>query len=88
MCSFYDVEDSETMQVLLYPNPAHGQLTVEAEGIRQVCVYNMFGQICQKHTGLSTARLMIGTEKLPSALYYVEIIAEWGRCVRKIEVVR
>ena len=63
-------------------------IVVEAEGIRQVSVYNMIGQICQKLTDLSTDKLMIGTAGLPSALYYVEVVSEKGRSVRKVEVVR
>lgn len=88
VCSFFGVDDAETMSVLLYPNPAHEQLSVEADGIRQVSVYNMFGQICQKHTDLSTDKLILDTAMLPSALYYVEVVSKWGRTVRKVEVMR
>lgn len=88
VCSFYDVDEIGTMSVRLYPNPTHAQLVVEAEGIRQVSVYNMFGQICQKYMDLSTDKLMLNTVMLPSALYYVEVVAEKGRAVRKVEVIR
>ena len=88
VCSFFGVDDAETMSVLLYPNPAREQLSVEVDGIRQVSVYNMFGQICQKHTNLSTDKLILDTAGLPSALYYVEVVSEKGRIVRKVEVMR
>ena len=88
LCTYYDVDETEAMPVSLYPNPAHEQFVVEAEEIRQVSVYNMFGQIGLKLTDLSTDKLMIGTAGLPSALYYVEVVSEKGRSVRKVEVVR
>lgn len=88
LCSFYDVDELDASQVQLYPNPAHGQFTVEADGIRQVAVYNMFGQICQKYSNLSTDKLILGTETMAPALYYVEIISERYRCVRKLEITR
>lgn len=88
VCSFYGVEEIDEEPLALYPNPARDMLSVEADGIKEIRIFDMFGQICYFQSNLMTDKLMVNTASLKPALYFVEICAEKGRFVRKIEVAR
>ena len=73
---------------MLYPNPAREMLSIEAKSIRQVRIYDLFGQTCIAHSNLLTDKLIVNITSLNPALYFVEICTDYGKCVRKVEVVR
>ena len=81
--------------VLLYPNPAHDEVTIsltttEASEV-QVAVYDALGQ-CVAHlaqpapAGAATLRLPIG--QLATGIYSVAVQCGAGQCVRRLAVVR
>lgn len=41
----YDVEETDMMGVTLYPNPSIGQTVVQAEGMKEIKVYTVTGQL-------------------------------------------
>ena len=88
VCSFYDVDEQGGEAVVLYPNPAREMLSIEAKSIRQVRIYDLFGQTCIAQSNLLTDKLIVNITSLNPALYFVEICTDYGKCVRKVEVVR
>ena len=68
------------LQLLLYPNPANGQLRItnyELQ-IEKVVVYNAAGQVVQTVVGVNDNSLMINTEKYSPGLYYVQVYTKDG----------
>lgn len=72
-----DVPENEIEVVSLYPNPVKDRLTVKAEGLQSVEVYNLVGQ----QVMLSTAAL-IDLGGLNQGVYFVRVTAE-GKTVTK-----
>ena len=70
-------------EVTLYPNPASDQLTIEAEGLRQVEVYDLTGK---KVLSASTTqdKLPIDMTSLNTGIYLVRMITEQGVSTKKV----
>lgn len=89
VCSFYGADENGVGEMALYPNPTHGQLTIEAASdIETVKVCNLMGQVCLQQDNIKASRCVIHLEGLPAALYVVEIVTQHGRAVRRIDVIR
>lgn len=56
----------------LYPNPADGMLTVQAEGIVEAIMFNSIGQQVYVFNGMADA-LNINTENMEAGLYMVKV---------------
>ena len=83
---FFDVDERQTIPVMLYPNPAHNKVYVEAEGIKSVKVYNMQGQLLKTQEGEASNRVEISLQNIASGVYAVEVQTERGRIVSKMTV--
>ena len=89
--SFYDFDIAGAIenatnneQVLLFPNPTIGIVTITGENLQQAEVFNTLGQ---KILGVKDKRseLQINIAALPSGIYFVTVTDEEGRkCVRKV----
>ena len=78
------VEETEA-QVKVYPNPTNGFVTVEAEGMTEVSVYNTLGQcVLQKEiTGNPTA---LDLQQVSEGLYLLRVKTENGIISKRIAV--
>jgi hypothetical protein len=38
------VSENEDNSILVYPNPTHGMVRIEAEGINNICIFNLLGE--------------------------------------------
>ena len=67
--------NSET--VLLYPNPANYNLTVENENIpiKDICLYNLMGQKV-KHVYVNSNEITLDVNTLPAGIYIAKINTE------------
>lgn len=73
-------------RVKVYPNPAHSTVTIEAEGMTQVSIYNTFGQqVLQKETPNTQEVLYL--KGLGSGIYLLRIETEGGMICRRISVI-
>ena len=73
--------------VNVYPNPAHHQITVEAEGMNRVTLINMLGQVVYDahiEGGMTTLSL----DDYETGLYMVRISTENGVITKQISVVK
>ena len=43
--NYTSVDENKASLVLVYPNPTNGQVTIEAEGLKQITISNIHGQI-------------------------------------------
>lgn len=79
------VEENEH-QVKVYPNPAKRFITVEAEGLTEVSVYNALGQ-CVVQTVVSEDHTTIGLQNAASGLYLICVKTGSGVVYKRISVV-
>ena len=73
----YDVPENETIAVAVYPNPAKDRMTVKAENLQLVEVYNLVGQLVTTSTSS-----VIDLGGLNEGIYFVRVTSE-GKTVTK-----
>ena len=73
----YDVPENETIAVAVYPNPVKDRLTVKAENLQLVEVYNLVGQLVTTSTSS-----VIDLGGLNEGIYFVRVTSE-GKTVAK-----
>ena len=84
---FFDLPDNTTFPVTLYPNPANDIVTIEAEGIIRVRLYNLQGQIIKENKGNGNGNIEIGLNDLASSFYLAEVVTKFGRTMLKLTVI-
>lgn len=79
--SLPEIENNASIQ--LFPNPAHSTFSIkglEANPLKSIQIYNTQGALVQNETIAEC----IDISKLPVAIYYVEIILEKGKVIKRI----
>lgn len=72
-----------SQSVTLYPNPAHGQVTVQAEQMRKLEIINIVGQsVLRKNVTSSSA--VIDLQGLPKGIYFVKVETAMGMATEKL----
>ena len=78
-------DNSENCKV--YPNPANSMVCVEAEGMEQVTIYNVMGQmIYQQHC--SEDGVVISTSDFVSGIYTISVKTTQGNVTKRFSVIR
>lgn len=85
--SVTDVNDALAGKVSVYPNPTNDNITVEAEGLQQVMVYNTIGQLVYSQACEGNAAA-INLGNVEAGFYLVKVVCAEGETVRKISVIR
>ena len=78
-----DVNEIKTAEYTLYPNPTEGQVTIEANGLRQIRVFNVTGQEIIYQT-VNDDRAIIDLSSEPKGCYFVEMKTENGCMTTKL----
>ena len=82
--SHFDVGDAESQAAVLFPNPAHGQVTIHAPQLRQVKIYNSIGMVSKNLCFESTDVASIDINDLAQGFYTVEITTAQGKTAKKL----
>ncbi len=75
----FDVPENVTESIALYPNPVKDRLTVKAENLQKVEVFNLMGQLVLSST---TANVDMGS--LNQGIYFVRIAADGMTVTKRI----
>ena len=78
--------DENETQVKVYPNPAKHFVTVEAEGIKEVSIYNAQGQ-CVMQKNVADNQIVIDLKDMAKGLYLLRVKTAEGVVCRRISVV-
>ena len=81
-----EVTENEAQAVNLYPNPADQSVSVEAENMTQVTVYNMLGQMVYKAECEGNVK-KINVSGWNEGIYLVKIQTGMGQLSRRISIV-
>ncbi len=77
------VNGTDSVEYSLYPNPTEGQVTIEANGLRQIRVFNVIGQeVEQQSTNDDSVTIDLTSE--PKGCYFIEMITDNGCTTTKI----
>ena len=74
---------SEAQGIHLYPNPTNDKVTIEAEGLRQIRVFNVTGQEVLQQIAEDT-RAFIDLSTQPKGCYFIEVVTESGCTTTKV----
>ena len=80
------VDENEAL-VKVYPNPAKDRLTVEAEGMSHISVYNTLGQ-CIMQQVVNGSQVVLDMQDAAPGLYLLRVATNEGIVVRRIAVER
>lgn len=73
------------MATRIYPNPTYGNMTIEAEALTSVTVYNLVGQIVYEEA-VQSDKSVVNMKALGSGMYLVKIVCAEGTITQKVTV--
>ena len=71
----------------VYPNPTHGQVTIEADGISRVTVMNALGQIVYDAPAEAN-QTVLDLSQYGTGMYLIRISSEKGVSVKQVSVIK
>ena len=80
------VDENNELNVSLFPNPVNQTLNIEAEGMMQVRICNVLGQVMMEQL-VDDNTLTINTSDWNEGMYVVAIQSQNGTIVRRISIV-
>lgn len=86
-CKSLGIDKSEFSQVIVYPNPTKGEITIDNTSLDKATVYNSLGQLVKSFT-LNNANTnnTIDLSGLPRGVYYVYLINGDAASAKKVIV--
>ena len=77
------VDENPLANVKLYPNPASGQMTIEADGLTSVRVYNPIGQFVMEMAA-NDGSAVLDLSTLQSGIYMVKVCTPTGTVMQTV----
>ena len=81
------VDENMTQSVSIYPNPTKDMLTVKADNLSSVEIYNSIGQMVYSKTA-DANETVINTSDFEAGIYMVRINANGNEVTKKISVIK
>ena len=86
IATWYDVDENEEAKILLYPNPAQSQVTIQAEDIIGIRLVDVYGIVVMDEAYGQTNVVELSISHLPQGVYLVEITTKQGKTVQRLVV--
>ena len=77
------VDEGSLYNVMLYPNPTSGQLSIEAEEMTSVSVYDLVGQ-CLIQMSVEDGRATLDMSQLQNGIYFIKVNTANGSNVQRV----
>ena len=77
------VDENPLSNVKLYPNPTSGQLSIAAENMTSVSVYDLVGQ-CVMQLSAENGQLTLDMSQLQNGIYFVKVNTANGSAVQRV----
>ena len=81
------VDENDIQTVEIYPNPAKELLTIKADNLSDVVIFNSVGQKVFAKT-LDSSELSISLDNFDTGIYFVRLVADGNEITRKISVIK
>ena len=75
----FDVPENEKETLTIYPNPVKDRLTVNAENLQSIEVYNLVGQLV-----MTSVLPAIDMNDLNQGIYFVRVMADGKTVTRRV----
>ena len=83
VCIDWSVSVAENSQNLaIYPNPTTGMVSVKAEGLNHISVFNLMGQVVMQQAVADQADIDLSA--LPKGTYFIKAVTDNGSLTQKI----
>ena len=86
--SFIGVDEIDDNQVSIYPNPASDRLIIKGEQMKQIIIYNCYGQRFNDTKMDLNDEVTIDTENMSNGLYIADIITTKGKITKRILIAK
>lgn len=73
-------------ELLIYPNPARDELTIEADLIRQVTIFNHIGQVVYDQRFMTEKRAMADVSQLKQGLYIIRVETQNSTSAKRLSI--
>jgi len=74
-----------TLNIQIYPNPFHEQLTLHTtSGIQSLKIIDVQGRVVYQENNLNTSQKQFNTESLPPGIYFLEIFSDNLHEIKKV----
>jgi hypothetical protein len=80
--------DLSQQQLLIYPNPAKNELTIEAAFIKRVALFNLVGQLAFDKEILREKNVVIDISQLKEGLYIIQVETKTGIIAKRISIIQ
>ena len=81
-----EVDENQASALKLYPNPAQQSLSLEAEGMTHMEVYDVLGQLVYQQDAESN-NLTLNVSDWTEGLYFVKVQTQSGWFIRRVSIV-
>lgn len=85
---YFAVDEFDPQTINIFPNPAHNEVTISANTIQMVRVYNMMGQLVRDYQGQDSDQVTFSVADFPPTLYVVEVTTALGTIRKPLTVSR
>lgn len=85
---FSGIIENTNTSIKCYPNPANNMLTIDANGIEQVSIFDINGQLISDIRNTRTDSYLLNTQALAPGTYFVRIHTAEGIASQKVVIVR
>ena len=80
---YLDVEETSENPVLMYPNPANNQLIIRGVQLKQIMIYDCYGQKLDEINTDSEDEITVDTGNLGNGLYIADIVTTKGKTTKR-----
>ena len=81
------IEENETINVVMYPNPAKESINILAEdGLQYISVYNALGQQIETKKLNGENKFVLYTNNYFSGIYIINIVTDKGFSVKRLVI--
>lgn len=88
VATWFDVNENEETKILIYPNPAPSQVTIQTEDIIGIRLVDVLGLVVLNERYEQTDVVELSISHLPQGVYLVEITTKRGKIVRRLVLAR
>ena len=86
--TWFDLDENEGVPVVVFPNPAQNEVTVQSEGIVCLRIIDIMGQVALKKDYVPTDAVRLDISRMRKGVYVLEITTNRGRTAKRLVLAR
>ena len=86
--TYLDIEETDDNPISVYPNPASNQIIIRGVQLKQIMIYDCYGQIVYNSSVDMSDEVSVGTEDMDNGLYVADIVTAKGKTTKRLCVLK